>query len=256
MPLIEIEGVKKAFGPKVVYRDLNLSIERGESITIIGGSGCGKSVMLKLLIGLLRPDAGEVRFDGQDVATMKADELQKVRQRVGMLFQGGALFDSISVGENVAYSLREHGRSADRPDIGRRVAAALEMVGLPGIEKMRPQDLSGGMKKRVGLARAIVQGPEVVLYDEPTTGLDPINVTRINRLIVALKHELKITSIVVTHDMQSAFAISDRMAMLHEGKILYTGTPHEFQSSKLPEVRDFVIGFAPPDEGRPSLEVN
>lgn len=255
MALIELEGVKKAFGPKVVYRDLTLSIERGESVTVIGGSGCGKSVMLKLLIGLLRPDAGQIRFDGQDVAGMKAAELQKVRQRVGMLFQGSALFDSISVGDNVAYSLREH-LALGRDEIERRVAAALEMVGLPGIEQMRPQDLSGGMKKRVGLARAIVQGPEVVLYDEPTTGLDPINVTRINRLIVALKHELKITSVVVTHDMQSAFAVSDRMAMLHEGKILLTGTPREFQCSELPEVRNFVIGSAPPDEGRPSLEVN
>jgi phospholipid/cholesterol/gamma-HCH transport system ATP-binding protein len=254
--LIELRGVRKAFGEKVGYRELSLAIERGESITIIGGSGCGKSVMLKLLIGLLRPDQGEILFDGQDVARMRSAELQQLRQRVGMLFQGGALFDSISVGDNVAYALREHARSMGVSEIGSRVAWALDVVGLPGIEKMRTNDLSGGMKKRVALARAIVQGPEVVLYDEPTTGLDPINVTRINRLIVALKHELKITSIVVTHDMQSAYAISDRLAMLHEGRILLTGTPDDFRRSELPAVRDFVVGYAPAHEGRHSLEVN
>ncbi len=246
MPLIEFRGVQKAFGDKVLYRDLSLSIERGETLTVIGGSGCGKSVMPKLLIGLLPADGGEIWFDGRDVTKLRSAELQGVRQRIGMLFQGAALFDSITVGENVAYPLREHLRLPEA-EVRARVARALERVGLPGVEKMRPVDLSGGMKKRVGLARAIVIGPEVVLYDEPTTGLDPMNVTRINRLIRQLQAELQITSVVVTHDMQSAFAVSDRMSMLHGGRILLTGTPRELQESALPAVRAFVDGEAPDD---------
>jgi phospholipid/cholesterol/gamma-HCH transport system ATP-binding protein len=243
MGLIELRGVRKAFGDKVLYRDLNLSIDRGETLTVIGGSGCGKSVMLKLIIGLLPTDGGEIWFDGRDVTKMKQAELQGVRQRIAMLFQGAALFDSISVGENVAYPLREHLRLPEA-EVGKRVARALELVGLGGVEAMRPLDLSGGMKKRVGLARAIVIGPEVVLYDEPTTGLDPMNVTRINRLIRQLQQELKITSVVVTHDMQSAYAVSDRLAMLHGGQILTTGTPDELRTSTIPEVRAFVDGEA------------
>ena len=244
MSLIEFRSVRKAFGDKVLYRDLSLSIEQGETLTIIGGSGCGKSVMLKILIGLLPADAGGIWFDGHDVTQMGTADLQGVRRRIGMLFQGAALFDSISVGENVAYPLREHLRLPEA-ELTARVAHALERVGLPGIEGMRPNDLSGGMKKRVGLARAIVIGPEVLLYDEPTTGLDPVNVTRINRLIVQLQAELRITSVVVTHDMRSAFEVSNRLAMLHGGRILLTGTPREFQESTEPAVRAFVDGDAP-----------
>jgi phospholipid/cholesterol/gamma-HCH transport system ATP-binding protein len=247
--LIQFRGVKKAFGPKVVYSGLDLDVEAGESLTIIGGSGVGKSVMLKLLIGLLRADGGSIRFHDEEITKMSAGELGRVRQRIGMLFQGAALFDSISVGSNVAYGLNEHYYKKMSPaEIADRVAWALSLVGLPGIEEMRPADLSGGMKKRVGLARAIAIQPEVILYDEPTTGLDPINTTRINHLITGLKRTLNITSIVVTHDMHSAFAISDRLAMVHRGRIIASGTPDEFKNMKAERVLDFIHGRAPVNE--------
>ncbi|HMA92863.1 MAG TPA: ATP-binding cassette domain-containing protein, partial [Polyangiaceae bacterium] len=219
-PLIRFSGVRKAFGPKVVYQGLELDVHRGEALTLVGGSGVGKSVMLKLLIGLLRPDAGSILFDGAEVTRMDERALSEVRRRVAMLFQSGALFDSQSVGENVAYGLKEHYfRTMSRDDIAERVAWALAAVDLPGIEAMRPSDLSGGMRKRVGLARAIALRPEVVLYDEPTTGLDPINTARVNHLILGLKERMSITTVVVTHDMKSAFSISDRIAMVHGGRI-------------------------------------
>lgn len=231
----------------MVYDDLNLTIERGESLTIIGGSGQGKSVMLKLLMGLLRVDQGKIFFEGRDITDLDEKGYADVRRRVGMLFQGSALFDSLSVAENVAYGLREHLRMSER-EIGERVAESLEAVGLPGIEHMWPADLSGGMKKRVGLARAIAVHPEVLLYDEPTTGLDPINTTRINRLILRLKDRLNITTVVVTHDMHSAFKISDRMVMIHNGVVIFSGTPEEIRHAKDPMVENFVSGQAP-DEG-------
>jgi phospholipid/cholesterol/gamma-HCH transport system ATP-binding protein len=248
-PLIQFRGVKKAFGPKVVFDGLDLDIQPGESLTIIGGSGVGKSVMLKLLIGLMEADAGSIRFHGDEVTRMDPAALGRHRQHIGMLFQGAALFDSISVGENVAYGLREHlyGKMTEA-EIRERVAWALGLVSLPGIESMRPADLSGGMKKRVGLARAIAIQPEVILYDEPTTGLDPINTTRINHLISGLKRALNITSIVVTHDMQSAFAISDRLAMLHRGRVIATGSPDDFMRMDEKRVVDFIHGRAPVDE--------
>lgn len=225
----------------MIYSDLTLDIQRGESITIIGGSGAGKSVMLKMLIGLLSVDAGEIVFDGDMVTQLDERHLPAVRRRIGMLFQGAALFDSLSVFENIAYGLREHLHLAEK-EIAQRVAESLEYVGLPGVESMAPADLSGGMKKRVGLARAIAVRPEVLLYDEPTTGLDPINVTRINRLILHLKETLKVTSVVVTHDMHSAFAVSDRIAMIHRGKVIFTGSPEQLRQSRQPHVRAFIDG--------------
>jgi len=240
--LIEFRDVHKAFGQKAVYSGLSLQVQRGETLTIIGGSGSGKSVLLKCLIGLMSADRGSIVFDGKEVTTMDSESLRMVRRRVAMLFQGAALFDSLRVGDNVAYPLREHGLGLTRQAIDERVALSLERVGLPGIERMMPADLSGGMRKRVGLARAIAIEPEVILYDEPTTGLDPISTTRINHLIVELKRRLAVTSIVVTHDMASAFFVSDRMAMLHDGKILTTGTPDEFRTSPLREVQRFIRG--------------
>jgi phospholipid/cholesterol/gamma-HCH transport system ATP-binding protein len=248
-PLIRFQDVKKAFGEKVIYRGLNLDIYPGETITIIGGSGVGKSVMLKLLIRLLEADGGSITFHGDEIMTMSEARIGRVRQRIAMLFQGAALFDSISVGENVAYGLHEHFRREMTEDqIEDRVDWALSLVGLPGIEAMRPADLSGGMKKRVGLARAIAVQPEVILYDEPTTGLDPINTERINHLIQGLKSAIKVTSMVVTHDMKSAFSISDRMAMVHRGEIIAVGTPDEFRANTDPRVADFISGNAPVNE--------
>lgn len=247
--LISFRGVKKAFGPKIIYRGLDLAIARGEVLTIMGGSGVGKSVMLKMLIGLLRADGGEIHFDGKRVTDMSERDLGRVRQRIAMLFQSGALFDSISVGENVAYGLEEHYRDTmDRAAVRERVTWALGLVGLPGIEEMRPADLSGGMRKRVGLARAIAVQPEVLLYDEPTTGLDPINTARVNHLIMGLQRKLEITSIVVTHDMKSAFSISDRIAMVHSGRIIACAPTEEFRQITDPRVADFVQGVAPVQE--------
>jgi phospholipid/cholesterol/gamma-HCH transport system ATP-binding protein len=247
--IIQFRGVRKAFGPKVIYDGLDLDVRAGESLTIIGGSGVGKSVMLKMLIGLLKVDAGAILFHGQDITKMGPIELGKVRQSIGMLFQGAALFDSISVGANVAYGLHEHfHHKMSQTEIEERVAWALGLVGLPGIEEMRPSDLSGGMKKRVGLARAMAVRPEVILFDEPTTGLDPINTTRINHLICGLREALSITSIVVTHDMASAFLISDRLAMVYRGRIVAQGTPEQFKAIDNQRVSDFIHGRAPPNE--------
>jgi phospholipid/cholesterol/gamma-HCH transport system ATP-binding protein len=205
--------------------------------------------MLKMLIGLLVPDAGSITFDGQEVTKMRAEELSVLRQRIAMLFQGGALFDSLDVRDNVAYGLEEHFRyKMTRQEIDERVAWALELVGLPGVEGMWPADLSGGMKKRVALARAISVRPEVVLYDEPTTGLDPINTARVNHLIMGLQKKLEITSIVVTHDMKSAFTVSDHVAMVHGGKIIYEAPVDEFRASTDPRVHQFIEGVAPVQE--------
>jgi phospholipid/cholesterol/gamma-HCH transport system ATP-binding protein len=248
-PIIEFKGIKKAFGQKVIYSGLNLKVRRGEVLTICGGSGVGKSVMLKMLIGLLSADAGTITFDGEDVTRMQEQQLSLVRRRIAMLFQSGALFDSLTVGENVAYGLEEHFRDkmskAERDD---RVSWALSLVDLPGIELLQPADLSGGMRKRVGLARAIAVQPEVLLYDEPTTGLDPINTARVNHLIMGLQQKLKITSIVVTHDMKSAFEISNHLAMVRTGRIIAYGTVEEFKTSSDPRVSDFIEGRAPVKE--------
>jgi phospholipid/cholesterol/gamma-HCH transport system ATP-binding protein len=247
--LIQFTNVYKAFGPKPVYSGLNLSIYRGEALTIVGGSGVGKSVMLKMLIGLLKPERGSIIFDGMEVTKMGEMELGRVRQRIAMLFQSGALFDSLNVGQNVAYGLEEHfHRTMSREVIKERVASSLAAVGLPGVEGMWPADLSGGMRKRVSLARAIAVRPEVLLYDEPTTGLDPVNTARVNQLIMGLQKALNVTSVVVTHDMKSAFAISDRIAMVHAGRIISEGTVEEFRNCTDPRVMDFVRGQAPNNE--------
>jgi len=241
MPFIEFINVEKSFREKKVIDHLSLGIEKGETLTILGGSGTGKTVLLKILLGLMKPDGGKVLFEGKNVVTMEEEELLLVRRRVGMLFQGGALFDSLSVAENIAYPLREHFRHSEA-EIDKIVAKKLELVGLPGIEGMVPDSLSGGMKKRVALARAIATDPEVLLYDEPTTGLDPINTHRINKLIRDLQQKLNVTSIVVTHDINSAFMISNRLALLHNGKIAFVGTKEEVERSNSPLIMEFLSG--------------
>jgi phospholipid/cholesterol/gamma-HCH transport system ATP-binding protein len=247
--LIRFSRVKKRFGPKVIYTDLNLEIRRGETTTILGASGSGKSVMLKMLIGLLKADAGSIAFDGDELTSLGDVAYAQVRRRIAYLFQGAALFDSFSVGENVAYGLREqYWKTMSDAEIRARVAQSLELVGLPGIEEMRPADLSGGMRKRVGLARTLALQPQVILYDEPTTGLDPINTARINHLILAIQSALKLTSIVVTHDMGTAFSVSNRLAMLGRGRVIAYGTKDEFQQISDPYVRDFIEGKAPQGE--------
>jgi phospholipid/cholesterol/gamma-HCH transport system ATP-binding protein len=249
-PLIKFSGVKKRFGTKIIYEQLDLVIRKGETLTILGGSGVGKSVMLKMLIGLLTPDAGSIVFDGQELTKLGAHAYGDIRRRIGYLFQSAALFDSLNVGENVAYGLREHQAIKRMTDaeIKHRVATSLELVGLPGVEEMMPSDLSGGMRKRVGLARCIAVQPEVILYDEPSTGLDPINTARINNLIKGISHALRITSVVVTHDMGTAFDVSDRLAMVYRGRILLEGPPDVFRACTDPNVRNFIQGIAPPGE--------
>ena len=237
--LIRFEELYKSFGKKKVFEGLTLSICEGETLAVIGGSGTGKSVLLKCLIGLMYPEQGKVIFEGQNVAEFTESEFLPVRQRIAMVFQGSALFDSLSVGENIAYPLREHFPKMTEDQIRERVAAKLEMVNLPGIEDMKPADLSGGMRKRVGLARAIAVDPEVILWDEPTTGLDPVSTGMIDKLIISMKEKLGCTSIVVTHDMDSAFEVSDRIAMLARRKIVQVGSVEEMKNSKVPEVRAF-----------------
>ncbi|GAC1352494.1 MAG: ATP-binding cassette domain-containing protein [Polyangiales bacterium] len=247
--LIRFKSIKKQFGPKVIYDGLALDIRKGETLTVLGGSGVGKSVMLKMLIGLLRPDAGKIEFDGQELTELTDRQYGDIRRRIGMLFQGAALFDSLTVGENVAYGLREHSfKKMDDDEINERVSTSLQLVGLPGIQEMAPSDLSGGMKKRVGLARCIAVQPEVILYDEPSTGLDPINTARINHLVKGIAEALKVTSIVVTHDMGTAFDVSDRLAMVYRGRILLHGTPAQFKESTDPRVKNFIEGIAPKAE--------
>jgi phospholipid/cholesterol/gamma-HCH transport system ATP-binding protein len=253
-PFLRFSRIQKRFGPKVIYANLSLELRRGETITVMGASGSGKSVMLKMLIGLLQPDSGEILLDGRDIAKMNDEELTEVRRRIAYLFQGAALFDSLSVGENVAYGLREQfWDKMSNEEIEARVEQSLELVGLPGIQTMRPSDLSGGMKKRVAVARTLALQPEVILYDEPTTGLDPINTARINHLIKGIQRALKLTSVVVTHDMGTAFSVSDRLAMIGKGRILLVGTKEDFKNTRNPVVRDFIEGNAPEIEDVASL---
>jgi len=247
MPLIELKNVSKRFGALIVLERLNLQIEAGESVVVIGGSGTGKSVLLKHIVGLLTPDVGEVWFDGNRIDMLSERRLMPVRQRFGFLFQMGALFDSLNVGDNVAFPIIEHTHKPAE-EIREMVTQKLAMVGLPGIEQKMPGELSGGQRKRVALARAIALNPEVILYDEPTTGLDPVRADVINQLIIKLRKELKITTIVVTHDMQSAFKIGERIVMLHEGHIVIDGSPREIQQSENPIVKRFVAGEASPQE--------
>jgi len=243
MSFIELRKVSKRFGSLVVLNELTLLIERGQSLVVIGASGTGKSVMLKHIVGLLRPDHGEVWIDGRRIDNLPERALVDVRTRFGFLFQMGALFDSLTVAENVGFPIVEHTHKP--PDVVAKIVAhKLKQVGLPDAGPKMPGELSGGQKKRVALARAIALDPEVILYDEPTTGLDPIRSDVINELILKLQRELKVTSIVVTHDMNSAFKVADRIVMLHEGKIIFDGTPDEIQASENPDVKRFVQGEA------------
>lgn len=245
--MIEVRQLQKDFGTQRVLDDVSFFIEKGESVVIIGRSGGGKSVLLKHLIGLLEPDGGEVRIEGQNIAHLTERELLKVRAKFGMLFQGAALFDSMTVAENVGFAFRN--RTGVPPaEVRRRVTEALEMVDLRGIESKRPAELSGGMKKRVGLARAIVYQPEIVLYDEPTTGLDPVVSDSIDKLIIRVRDRLHVTSVVVTHDMRSARRVGHRILMLHEGRIHASGTAEEMFASEDPVVRHFVEGISDPKE--------
>lgn len=240
-PIIRFRDVKKRFGKLVIYDGLDLDVYPGETLTIIGGSGVGKSVMLKLLIGLLPVTSGSITAFGDEVTQMSEADLLRVRARVAMLFQGAALFDSMTVEDNIKYPLREH-KWCPPDQMDARVAEVLGMVDMPGIQKKYPAQLSGGMRKRVGLARAIAMEPEVILYDEPTTGLDPINVRRINGLILGLQEKLGITSIVVTHDMDTVFTVTDRLAMVYNHRIAFTGTPEDAREAEFRYAREFVAG--------------
>ena len=237
--MILVKDLSISFEDHQVLKGLNLEVEKGETMVVMGRSGCGKSVLLKLIIGLLEPDEGEIWVDGEQIISMSEKEMDEVRKKFGMVFQSSALFDSLTVGENVAFGISRH-TDMDKEQIARVVDEKLGLVGLRGIEDVMPVDLSGGMKKRVSLARAISMDPEIILYDEPTTGLDPITSEEINRLIAGLHDKLRVTSIVVTHDMRSALSIGTRMAMLHDGKVIAVGTPEEFRKSEEPVVRQFL----------------
>ena len=238
-PILSLQGIHKAFGHHVVLDGVDLDIETGKTTVVIGPSGCGKSVLLKHMIGLLKPDRGKVFFRGWEITSVPERHLTNVRRRMGFLFQGSALFDSMTVEQNIGLALREHTKETPSA-IRRKISEKLELVGLPGIENKKPAELSGGMKKRVGLARALVMDPKYILFDEPTTGLDPIMADAINDLILETQRKLGVTSVVVTHDMASAFKIADRMAMIQEGKIVFDGEPKEFCASKNPEVQQFI----------------
>ncbi len=241
-PVFDLQSISKAFGKKAVYSNMSLRVKDGETLTIIGGSGEGKSVCLRMMIGLLYPDRGDVLFKGQSVLDMSSEQLRDLRTRVAMVFQGGALFDSMTVFENVSFALREHTDMSEE-QMHARSEECLTMVGLDAsIMDHMPASLSGGMKKRVALARSIAIKPEVILYDEPTTGLDPSNSNRIGEMIMKLQKELGVTSVVVTHDMTVAFGVSDRIAVLLKKQFPHVGTPDEIRSIEAPEVRDFIEG--------------
>jgi len=239
--MIEFIDVYKSLGGQPVLKGLSFRIERGETFGIIGRSGCGKSVTLKHMVGLMKPDQGKVLVDGTEVSRLSGPALDEVRRKFGFLFQSGALLGSLTVGDNIAFPLREEGKVPE-PDIAKRVDEVLTLLGLRDLEKVMPADLSGGMRKRVALARAIITRPEIILYDEPTTGLDPIMANVINDLIIQMRQKFKVTSVVVTHDMKSTFRVADRIVLLYQGKIMKTGTAQEFQASSDPYIRQFVEG--------------
>jgi phospholipid/cholesterol/gamma-HCH transport system ATP-binding protein len=243
--MIEVRDLKKNFGPQTILDGMSFLIEEGESLVIIGRSGGGKSVLLKHIIGLLKPDSGSVLIDGEDITHMDERSLIRVRSRFGMVFQGAALFDSMSVAENVSFAFRRETKFTAK-EIARKVAEVLEMVELPGVEKKKPSELSGGMRKRVGLARAIIYQPRILLYDEPTTGLDPIVSDSIDKLIIRVTECLKVTTIVVTHDMRSARRVGHRIVMLHNKKIYANGAPEDIFGSTDPVVQQFINGVADP----------
>jgi len=241
--MIELSNLHKSFGKNHVLRGVDLTIQKGESMVVIGGSGSGKSVLVKHIIGILRPDEGKVLVDGVDLALLSERELYEVRKKFGMLFQMSALFDSMTVWENVGFALLRNKSMHDK-EIKARATEKLKLVGLSGVENLMPAELSGGMKKRVGLARAIAHEPEILLYDEPTTGLDPIMADAINELIVEMKNTLSVTSVAITHDMSSAYKIADRIAMLYEGRIIDTDSPAEIKNTRNPVVKQFITGSA------------
>jgi len=243
--MIEVRDLRKHFGPQPILDGVSFQIEEGESLVIMGRSGGGKSVLLKHIIGLLQPDSGAVLIDGEDITHLDERNLIRVRSQFGMVFQGAALFDSLNVAENVAFAFRREKKFTEK-EIARKVAEVLEMVELPGVEKKRPSELSGGMRKRVGLARAIIYQPRILLYDEPTTGLDPIVSDSIDKLIIRVTECLKVTTIVVTHDMRSARRVGHRIVMLHNKKIYANGTPADIFGSTDPVVLQFINGVADP----------
>lgn len=242
--VIEIVNLHKSFGNNYVLRGVDLQVEKGESMVVIGGSGSGKSVLLKHIIGILKPDEGKVFIDGIDITALKERELYEVRKKFGMLFQMAALFDSLSVWENVTFGILRNRKKMSDTERKAIATEKLRLVGLVGVEDLMPSELSGGMKKRVGLARAIAHEPEILLYDEPTTGLDPIMADAINDLIIEMKNRLAVTSVAITHDMNSAYKIADRIAMLYEGKIIEVGSPEAIRNTSNPIVKQFITGSA------------
>lgn len=245
--MIEVRNLTKRFGSHLILNEVSFRVETGESVVIIGRSGGGKSVLLKHLIGLLKPQTGSVLIDNEDIVPMDERQLLHVRRKFGMLFQSAALFDSMTVAENIAFAFQRE-RSLPEPEVARKVSQVLEMLDLPGIETKNPSELSGGMRKRVGLARAIVYQPKIILYDEPTTGLDPIASDSIDKLILRVRDRLDVTTVVVTHDMRSARRLGQRILLLHNQRIYATGTPDEIFQSSDPIVRQFIDGVSDPKE--------
>ncbi len=241
--LIEVHDVHKSFDGNHVLRGINLTVRHGESMVVIGGSGTGKSVLIKCIIGILTPEQGKIYVAGQEIGSLKEKDLYQLRKKFGMLFQAGALFDSMKVWENVGFGLLQH-TSLSEKEVRKRAIEKLNLLGLYHIEDRMPSELSGGMRKRVSLARAIAMEPEILLYDEPTTGLDPIRADAINELILEMKKKIKVTSITITHDMVSAYKIGDRIAMLYQGKIIEVGTPDEIKNSTSAIVQQFIQGKA------------
>lgn len=241
--VIQVVNVSKAFGPKVVLKNVNLEVEQGESLVIMGGSGTGKTVLLRIIMGLLAPDRGHVTVDGKSIQEISIPELFEVRKQIGMCFQMAALFDSMSVFENVAFALKRH-TNMSKKDVAMRVDECLAMVGLKGSDKLKPSELSGGMKRRVGFARAIALKPKILLFDEPTTGLDPVMTDVIGRIILDLKLELGVTSITVTHDLKSAFMIGDRVALIFQGECIAVEKPEAFKINPNPVIQQFLRGDA------------
>ena len=244
--MISVRNITKSFGEKKVLNGLDLEIPRGETLVIMGRSGSGKSILLKIITGLIAADSGEIWFDGTEISKLNTKNMNVLRQKIGMLFQSAALFDSMTVAENVAFMLDQH-TDYSQQEMRKVVDEKLELVDLEGVQELRPAELSGGMRKRVGLARALAFNPEVIFYDEPTTGLDPVTCTEINQLICDLHERLQVTSVVVTHDMHSAFSVATRMAMIHEGKQVAYGNPDEIINIDNPIVQQFVL-FGAPDQ--------
>jgi phospholipid/cholesterol/gamma-HCH transport system ATP-binding protein len=240
--VIEIRGLAKRLGRKQVLKDLDLDVRAGETLVVLGPSGTGKSVLLKHIIGLMKPDAGSIRIGGEEIVGLSEEQLNPVRRRFGMLFQGAALLDSMTVGENVALAMQEHASDLDEAEVRRRVAERLEWVGLGDAVALKPASLSGGMRKRAGLARALAMDPEYILYDEPTTGLDPITADVINQLIREMQQRLHVTSVVVTHDIKSAYTVADRIVLLYQGRVMYDGTAEETRRTDDAMMRQFIEG--------------